>query len=522
MPGLHVEFDESSIGAPSENDDSRPPPVAAPRTPLMRRSKSSSPALVQKPGTFSLLVSAMRRRSVKHDDAEAGKLRFSFGNFKSASSRDADEFHQLLAIRIIERHYTRHVRVHPGQLFLDDERSEQAEWGKLTFAGQQRGGSHGNAGGKGTQSYYMRVSNTSEPGRVARCIAKYWHVHKPSVIISITGGARSLQVSAWQRKAFCEGLFAASKATGAIIFTGGTSTGVMALVGDAIGSGHGIPIIGFAPWRKVSSSSLLCGNHGECEPRKYPYGSEAQATDGGASLEPRHTHFVLVDSGPSGGWGDEIPLRDAVQRLLESWFKVPGVLLVLQGGVNTLRTIVEAIITSATPVILVCDSGGAADAVAGYHSGWSATEGTSTFDLASFESGPGFEKGPKWVDYEEQLKEICEAGEALGLLFPIRLSGQDADSIDSAILRAIVRKQRAAQNAEAAVQHRQNASRIYSRMDAFRQGMRPRGPNARCRMRSHRTPIGCCGASCCHHAALRLWMVTAEDGDACRPARQGA
>ena len=49
-----------------------------------------------------------------------------------------------------------------------------------------------------------------------------------------------------------------------------------------------------------------------------------------------------------------------------------------------------------------------------------------------------------WVESETKLKEICEAGEPLGLLFPIKLSGPDAESIDAAILRAIVNKQRSA------------------------------------------------------------------------------
>ena len=35
-----------------------------------------------------------------------------------------------------------------------------------------------------------------------------------------------------------------------------------------------------------------------------------------------------------GTWGDEIPLRDSVHRMLESWYKVPGVLLVLHGGIG--------------------------------------------------------------------------------------------------------------------------------------------------------------------------------------------
>ena len=43
-------------------------------------------------------------------------------------------FRQMMAaIRIIERHYSRHARVVPSQLFVDKERMQPADWGELTF-----------------------------------------------------------------------------------------------------------------------------------------------------------------------------------------------------------------------------------------------------------------------------------------------------------------------------------------------------------------------------------------------------
>ena len=386
-------------GAGDEDELPRPSAVSAasPKTPrpilapaAVVDDDSSLAEAVEKPmPAISLLLSAAKQNSF-NAPLSNGKptQRYSLDHLAGSAPAGADlvatdakaRLRQLLAIRIIERHYTRHVRVRPSQLYSDEARTKQAEWGKLVFATGAASKQRHNV------AHYMRVSRTSEAGRVARCFAKYWQIAKPSVIIAITGGARGLRVSAWHRKAFCEGLLAAAKATAAIIFTGGTATGVMSLVGDAIG-GHGIPCVGFASWGKTLGSPLLAGNHGESEPRKYAAGGEA--TGEGAALEPRHSHFVLVDSGgeSGGNWGDEIPLRDAVQHMLETWFKVPGVMLVIQGGPGTLRTIVEGIITSATPVIIVEDSGGAADAVAGYHHGWNAADRTSTFDLAGFENG---------------------------------------------------------------------------------------------------------------------------------------
>ena len=85
-------------------------------------------------------------------------------------------FRQLFAIRIIERHYTRHVRVRPAQLYLDAARTKRAEWGRLTFAtsaSSKSGGHSYQTSRTKTSALYMRVSHASEAGRVARCIAKY-------------------------------------------------------------------------------------------------------------------------------------------------------------------------------------------------------------------------------------------------------------------------------------------------------------------------------------------------------------
>ena len=363
----------------------------APKTPRPVLSRSPTFETNEKqPATLSLMMSAARRRNTPQDDAESvhsdlpSTRAYSFRNLLA---RDGDEqsvdvvapegihrFRQLFATRIIERHYTRHVRVKPAQLYLDAGKTKRAEWGRLTFASTGVTGKGAQTARSRTAASYMRVGHNSEAGRVARCIAKFWQVPRPSVLISVTGGARSLKISAWHRKTFCEGLLAAAKATDAIIFTGGTATGVMALVGDALAApgGHNVPCIGFCVWNKVLGSALLAGNHGETEPRKYAAGGES--ANSGAALEPRHSHFVLVDK-ENGEWGDEVIMRDNVQQMLETWYKVPGVLLVLGGGPNTLATIVQAIITSATPVIIVEESGGAADAVAGFHHGWDAAEG---------------------------------------------------------------------------------------------------------------------------------------------------
>jgi hypothetical protein len=88
---------------------------------------------------------------------------------------------------------------------------------------------------------------------------------------------------------------------------------------------------------------------------------EEALDDEEADLEPNHTHFLLVDNGLVGKnvWGDEIPLRFAIERVYCQTRGVPRVMLVVQGGEGTLRSIRFAV-HDHCPVVLIEDSGGVA------------------------------------------------------------------------------------------------------------------------------------------------------------------
>ena len=94
---------------------------------------------------------------------------------------------------------------------------------------------------------------------------------------------------------------------------------------------------------------------------------EKKATATGAPLNPYHTHFVFVDNGKAApaAWGGEIGLRANLESTYTSLKGVPMVLLVAQGGPGTLNTVLQVAALNQA-VLIVKDSGGAADAVADY------------------------------------------------------------------------------------------------------------------------------------------------------------
>ena len=84
-------------------------------------------------------------------------------------------------------------------------------------------------------------------------------------------------------------------------------------------------------------------------------------------LDPNHSHFILVDNAKIG-FGGEIDFRAALESKIAEGRKldnnkrveIPMVLLVLEGGIGTLKTVYESV-KKKTPCVFVEGSGICAD-----------------------------------------------------------------------------------------------------------------------------------------------------------------
>ena len=105
---------------------------------------------------------------------------------------------------------------------------------------------------------FIRVSDTTSVGALSHFLEKFWRLPRPDVLLSVTGSAASLQLTSTLQRVFDRGLATAAAMTNAWIFTGGTDSGVMKLVGEAIHKyGLDVPLIGVAPW----GTSLVPHHH---------------------------------------------------------------------------------------------------------------------------------------------------------------------------------------------------------------------------------------------------------------------
>jgi hypothetical protein len=137
-------------------------------------------------------------------------------------------------------------------------------------------------------------------------------ITSPRAVILLFGRAAGLDDS---RKAhlttlFADGVAPVAAELGALIIDGGTQSGVMAIMGEAIArSPRKCQLLGIAPKGKI----------------RHPEIAGATPVSDGAPLEPNHSHFVLVESNEWGGdTGKMLELAHA--------FNTPVVAILVNGG----------------------------------------------------------------------------------------------------------------------------------------------------------------------------------------------
>ncbi|CAF1166712.1 unnamed protein product [Adineta ricciae] len=262
-------------------------------------------------------------------------------------------------------------------------------------------------------SEYIRLSLNTSAETVVKFMKDGWGLPNPDLIISVTGGAKSFEMSTRLKKVFQRGLVAAAVNTNAWLITAGTNAGVVKEVGEALNNyryknekhGLDVPCIGIGSWGYTAGNELLSkpASIWPTSMNGYSKGSHllmksmrSQSLDAihmdvadeycvrnyvvkeklkkRCDLEPNHTHFLLFDDGGTSA-DTVLPLRAEIEKycrhscsqtVVEDETEqtlIPIVMVLVEGGPSSIRTICQAL-DSNTPVVVVKDSGRAADLVA--------------------------------------------------------------------------------------------------------------------------------------------------------------
>ena len=137
-------------------------------------------------------------------------------------------------------------------------------------------------------------------------------IASPRPVILLFGGAAGLDRSRESHLAtlFSDGVAALAAELGALIIDGGTQSGIMAIMGEAVAATPGtVQLLGVAPKGKITDPEI----------------AGAPKISDGAPLEPNHSHFVLVESNE---WGGETGKMLELARALNA----PIVAILVNGG----------------------------------------------------------------------------------------------------------------------------------------------------------------------------------------------
>ncbi|XP_017577051.1 transient receptor potential cation channel subfamily M member 1a isoform X1 [Pygocentrus nattereri] len=230
-------------------------------------------------------------------------------------------------------------------------------------------------GGHANKAMYIRVSYDTKPDNLLHLMVKDWQLELPTLLISVHGGLQNFDLQPKLKQVFGKGLIKAAVTTGAWIFTGGVSTGVIRHVGDALKdhsskSRGRVCAIGIAPWGIVENKEDLIGRD-----VSRPYQTMSNPLSKLSVLNSSHSHFILADNGTHGKYGAEVRLRRQLEKHI-SLQKintrlgqgVPLVCLILEGGPNVITIVLESLREDPPVPVVVCDgSGRASDIISFAH-----------------------------------------------------------------------------------------------------------------------------------------------------------
>lgn len=120
------------------------------------------------------------------------------------------------------------------------------------------------------ETYHYKIFNHENRDHIleAKELIKKWiKIDDLNLIISVTGGAQNFSLPSRIKTSFKEGIAKIALSTNALIITGGTSTGVMKLVGDAIAINdevlkkrNKIKCLGIACFQRIKFNEILENN----------------------------------------------------------------------------------------------------------------------------------------------------------------------------------------------------------------------------------------------------------------------
>ena len=137
-----------------------------------------------------------------------------------------------------------------------------------------------------TKAKFMVLSDATRGREAWQAMEKKWNIKKPSIILSVIGGARPFYLDDRIAASFRATILKASQLDDACIITGGAYSGVMKMVGDALQETMSAFCLGISTWNDIMNREVIMKNTDD-----YVVGS--YLSQRGLYLDYQHTNFVI-------------------------------------------------------------------------------------------------------------------------------------------------------------------------------------------------------------------------------------
>ena len=185
---------------------------------------------------------------------------------------------------------------------------------------------------------YIQIDYKTPVEETAKYLFENKCVGEAKIILSITGGTKNFRVDTEIKRAFKIGLIKAAKTTDSWIISGGTDNGVMKLVGDAIDediTAHDLTVLGIVSQKYTNR---------KCDrPEKF--------------LNPNHSFFIIINEEINTPFNEielhyEIQYRTKLEKHINDEYKIPVVLICVEGGFSALESVFCALENN-IPILLL-------------------------------------------------------------------------------------------------------------------------------------------------------------------------
>nr|WDP79899.1 transient receptor potential cation channel subfamily M member 1-2 [Apostichopus japonicus] len=249
--------------------------------------------------------------------------------------------------------------------------------------------------------------SNSEPAKatdvqhVLQLFTSYWELQRPKLVISVRGGQKQFRLNTKDQETFNRGLIKAAQSVGAWIITG---------------LHH---LIKYKVTKDVARNRPV-------------------------SLNPNHTHFLLIDDGLHDKYGADTGFRPLVESAInkpqeECGLGVPVVLLALEGGIDVIVAAKNAI-QHRIPIVICEGTGRAADIIAFAHKhakNIGLHLNILTDRISHAFGSHGYVKNSKKMEDVITMVAACIQEEKLVTVFD--MTGDSDDDLDHAILLALLK-----------------------------------------------------------------------------------